>query len=147
LKVYKDNGVRKPSLRFYQGKFTLEVHNLTAEDEMSSLFKDWYIEHGKQKLQERVERYCYRMNVSPTKVQWKDQQARWGTCTKSSNIYLNWKLIMAPISIIDYVLVHELAHLRYMDHSKDYWTLVHLTLPDYEERKEWLRINGPKLCI
>lgn len=54
---------------------------------------------------------------------------------------------MSPMSIIDYVLVHELAHLRYMNHSNDYWKFVHSILPDYEKRKEWLCINGPTLTL
>lgn len=54
---------------------------------------------------------------------------------------------MSPMSIIDYVLVHELAHLRYMNHSNDYWNFVRSILPDYEQRKDWLRVNGPTLTL
>ena len=72
---------------------------------------------------------------------------RWGSCTPDGNIYLNWQILMAPMSIVDYVLVHELAHLKYLDHSPEYWRFVRSILPDYEQRKEWLRINGPTLLL
>lgn len=87
------------------------------------------------------------MGVTLNDVQLKEQRMRWGSCTSEGNIYLNWRIIMSPMSIIDYVLVHELAHLRYMNHSNDYWNFVRSILPDYEQRKDWLRVNGPTLTL
>ncbi|MNO03946.1 WLM domain protein [compost metagenome] len=55
--------------------------------------------------------------------------------------------MMAPMRVVDYVVVHELAHLKYQDHSSDFWKTIHSVMPDYEQRKEWLRINGPTLQL
>lgn len=85
--------------------------------------------------------------LQPNDVQLKEQRMRWGTCTLESNIYLNWRIIMSPMSIVDYVFVHELAHLRYMNHNNEYWNFVRSILSDYKQRKEWLRVNGLTLTI
>lgn len=92
-------------------------------------------------------RVCGAVRGAPSKLMVKEQKFRWGTCTPRGAIYLNWKLFLAPMRVVDYVIVHELAHLRYVDHSKHVWNLVRSILPDYEERKEWLRVNGPTLTI
>ena len=151
LKVYKEDGLQKVKLTFARGRFIATVPDKLDDDkkrlQLIELFKTWYLEHGKVKIQSRLKLYCAKMGVIPNDVQLKEQRMRWGTCTPEGNIYLNWRIIMSPISIIDYVLVHELAHLRYMNHSNDYWNFVRSTLPDYEQRKEWLRVNGPTLTL
>lgn len=151
LKVYKEKGLQKAQLNFVRGRFIATVpYGIAANEknqQLLDLFKTWYLEHGKAKVQSRLKLYCAKMGVTPNDVQLKEQRMRWGTCTLEGNIYLNWRIIMSPMSIVDYVLVHELAHLRYMNHSNDYWNFVHSILPDYEQRKEWLRVNGPTLTL
>ena len=108
-------------------------------------FRDWYIAHGTPKVQQRVDLFAPKLGVTPTKIRLKEQQARWGSCTKQGELLINWKLMMAPMKIIDYVMVHEIAHLLQPNHNPDFWNLVASVLPDYQERKEWLRIHGPLL--
>lgn len=150
LKVCREEA-EQVKLTFRQGKFIATVPEYMEERDkklqLTKLFKNWYLEHGKAKMQTRLDLYCARMGVNPNTVQLKEQKMRWGTCTSEGNIYLNWRIIMAPMSILDYVLVHELAHLKYMNHGNDFWHLVSSILPDYEQRKEWLRINGPTLTL
>jgi hypothetical protein len=98
-------------------------------------------------VKERIEKYSLQLKVAPCKVVIKDQKTRWGSCSKKGNINLNWRLVMAPIDIIDYVVVHELCHLRIMNHSKDFWNLVVSILPNYTEGREWLKVNGNRLGI
>src|SRR5699024_5800432 len=103
---------------------------------------------GGKKLQERVTYYQSLLNVHPTSVHLRTQHKRWGTCTPGGDIYINWRLVMAPMKVLDYVIVHELAHLVVQDHSAEFWKIVKSVLPDYDLRKEWLRINGMTLyCI
>ncbi|MBT2715419.1 M48 family metallopeptidase [Bacillus sp. ISL-57] len=151
LKVYREEGLQKAKLSFTRGRFIATLPDKIAESEkkqqMQELFKTWYLEQGKKKLQSRIDMYCAKMGVTPKHVQLKEQKMRWGSCTPEGNIYLNFRIIMTPMPIIDYVLVHELAHLKYMNHSKEYWNFVRSILPDYEQRKEWLRINGPTLTF
>lgn len=151
LKVNRSDSVTKTSLGFYQGRFHATVSSSIANEDrckqLSSLLKDWYISHGQTKVNERLAIYCPKMDLSPQKIALKEQKMRWGTCTSVGAVYLNWRIMMAPMSIVDYVIVHELAHLKHPDHSRSYWQLVRSILPDYELRKEWLRVNGPKLSI
>ncbi|MFZ7942770.1 M48 family metallopeptidase [Neobacillus sp. 19] len=151
LKVHKNETLNKPTLYFKQGRFIANIPaNMTDEEKVNKLcdlFKEWYINQGKRKVEERLRVYFPKMELEPTKIAFKEQQKRWGTCTKEGAIYLNWRILMAPMSVVDYVLVHELAHIKYPDHSADYWRFVRSILPDYEHRKEWLRINGQVLTL
>ncbi|MBT2663931.1 M48 family metallopeptidase [Bacillus sp. ISL-4] len=151
LKVYREERLQKATLAFIRGRFIAtipyRIDDYEKRQQLNELFKAWYLEHGKAKIQSRLELYCAKMGVAPNELQLKEQRMRWGTCTPEGNIYLNWRILMSPMPIIDYVLVHELAHLKYMNHSKDYWNFVRFILPDYKQRKEWLRINGPTLTF
>jgi predicted metal-dependent hydrolase len=151
LKVNKNDQLTKPLLVFKNGRFLAEVPDnmMPAEirTELYLLFKEWYIAQGYKRINERLKIYCPKMDLEPAKVAFKEQQKRWGTCTKEGTIYLNWRIMMAPMSVVDYVLVHELAHLKYADHSSDYWSFVRSIIPDYEQRKDWLRVNGLLLSI
>jgi predicted metal-dependent hydrolase len=75
----------------------------------------------------------------------RNQRSRWGSCGRDGHISLNWRLVLMPPWVRDYVLVHELMHLRRMDHSPRYWTLVAEACPDYRAARQWLRAHGPSL--
>lgn len=151
LKVFKREEAAKASLLYSQGKFMAEVPARFSSEEtkeaLRELFKAWYVKNGEKKLKERIELYGPKMLVTPSKSALKEQKMRWGTCTPAQAIYLNWRLVMAPMAILDYVLVHELAHIKHPNHSTEFWRFVASILPDYEQRKEWLRINGPLLNL
>jgi predicted metal-dependent hydrolase len=83
--------------------------------------------------------------VSVTRVSVRDQRSRWGSCGRDGHICLNWRLVQMPEWVRDYVLVHELMHLKRMDHSRAYWRLVAAAYPHYAQAREWLRRNGPAL--
>ena len=78
----------------------------------------------------------------PKKVRLSNARSRWGSCTVKGTIAINWRLVLAPIEIIDYIVVHELAHLVERNHSKRFWEKVRLHIPDYKGRKKWLKENG-----
>ena len=79
------------------------------------------------------------------KISVRNQRARWGSCGRDGHICLNWRLMAMPESVRDYVLIHELMHLRRLDHSPAYWRLVSAACPGYREARAWLRTNGPSL--
>lgn len=151
LKVTKNESVTEASLKFRNGRFFADVptafDNSTCQKLLFDLFRKWYINHGQTKIHNRIKLYSSRMECYPSKIVVKEQQSRWGSCTKNKTININWKILMAPMRIVDYVVVHELAHIEYPDHSNAFWRKVESILPDYEERKEWLRVNGPTLDL
>ena len=75
----------------------------------------------------------------------RNQRTRWGSCGRDGHISLNWRLVLMPEWVRDYVLVHELMHLRRLDHSQAYWALVEAACPDYRDARRWLRTHGPSL--
>lgn len=83
--------------------------------------------------------------VTVSSVSIRNQRTRWGSCGRDGHISLNWRLVLMPSAVRDYVLIHELMHLRRLDHSPAYWKLVAAACPDYREARQWLRKNGPAL--
>ena len=75
-----------------------------------------------------------------------DQQKRWGSCDRNGTVRLNWRIIQAPMRLVDYVVVHELQHLRHRGHGRDYWRALGTVMPDYERRREDLRQRGVELA-
>ena len=87
----------------------------------------------------RVEYYAELMGVSYGRITIREQKTRWGSCSCKGNLNFNWKLMLMPPEILDYVVVHELAHRKEMNHSRDFWKIVEQVLPDYQERRKRLR--------
>jgi predicted metal-dependent hydrolase len=83
--------------------------------------------------------------VTVSRVTVRDQRTRWGSCGRDGHISVNWRLVLMPAWVRDYVLIHELMHLRRMDHSRRYWRLVAEACPEYQEARRWLREHGPSL--
>ncbi len=109
------------------------------------LFKDWYIEKAKLKLVPLSEFYAKHLGVSFNRILISDLKYRWGSCTPSNNLNFNWRLIKAPMRVIEYVIVHELAHLLEPNHTAKFWGIIKTQLPDYLSTKEWLKRHGSLL--
>ena len=90
-------------------------------------------------IPERVEYYAELMGVSYGRITIREKKTRWGSCSCKGNLNFNWKLMLMPPEILDYVVVHELAHRKEMNHSRDFWKIVEQVLPDYQERRKRLR--------
>ena len=144
LQLVDDNTVKKPVVRLYRGK--LYVNTPTRNEEViHKAISKWYLDKAKEKIPERVAYYEKFFVEKRGRIEIKDQKKRWASCTKEGNLTFNWKGIIAPANILDYIIVHEMCHLRYMNHSKEFWEMLGRVLPDYESRKEWLMNNGIKL--
>lgn len=110
-------------------------------------FEQFYKEECKKFLAERYEVYKDKIPVQPKKIEVRQMSTRWGSCTPSGNININWNCIMAPQFVFDYILVHELVHLKYHRHDNDFWQTVGFIVPNYESAKDWLMRNGVKMKI
>jgi len=104
--------------------------------------ESWYKKEATLKIQESVLAMQKRMDKLPTKISVKTQKKRWGSCTSKGHILLNWRLILAPQEVLDYVILHELCHLYFMDHSPKFWAKVSEFDPKYKEKRDWLKRNG-----
>lgn len=114
---------------------------------LKKIVRSWYYAEAGKVLAERIAVYAPKLAVNPRKVAVKEHRRQWGSCTRKGSLNFNWKLIMAPIEIVDYVVVHELSHLRHLNHSREFWRTVEAIVPDYKQRRKWLKTNGHKLEI
>ncbi len=105
----------------------------------------WFREEARVVLFGKVQAWAKAMRVKPNRVFIRDQRTRWGSCSSSGSLNLSFRLVMAPERMADYVVVHELAHLKFRNHSRDFWGFVESFIPDYKERQKWFRENGRML--
>jgi predicted metal-dependent hydrolase len=109
--------------------------------------EDWYRTQARTKLASRIRAWSERMGIKYGRLLVTSPEKRWGSCDTSSNVRINWRIMMAPRSLVDYVLVHELCHVRHRNHSDAFWRLLASVMPDYERRRDALRKLGPRLSL
>ena len=119
----------------------------SSPERVKAALTGWYKDHSRKKLREKATRYSKIICVAPASVNIKNFQSRWGNCRPDGKVEFNWKIIMAPNRIVDYVVVHELCHLKQPDHSSLFWREVGQIIPEYQECKHWLKENGRWLEI
>ena len=113
--------------------------------DLSESKRNVYIRKAKETITKRVSYFARLMGVSYRNITIREQKTRWGSCSSEKNLNFNWKLILAPPEVLDYVVVHELCHLKEMNHSKAFWDEVEKVMPEYETYKLWLKENGWRL--
>ena len=129
-------------LKLTAGRFRL----LRGEvDRGRNHFIDWYTEHARRWLRRKVQGWAPRIGVEPKGVEVRDLGFRWGSCGKRGVLLFHWASILLPPSIVEYLVVHELAHLVEPNHTPNFWLTVERTMPDYEARKAWLAEHGGRL--
>lgn len=149
LKVLTDGKLQKTEVRV-RGRCVEVISdsaaNLTADKIKHSLLQ-WYRERAEEYLSEKVTAYARKMALSRPTVLIRDQQKRWASCDSKGQLRFNWRIIMAPAKVIDYVVVHELCHLTHHDHSRSFWKHLGMVMPDYEKRQEMLCKEGPTYTL
>lgn len=101
-----------------------------------------YRDKAREIFEQKVSYYAQMMGVSYGRIAIRDQKTRWGSCSGEGNLNFNWRLIFAPAGVLDYVVVHELAHRKEMNHSPRFWRVVEDTMPEYRKYQKWLKENG-----
>lgn len=107
----------------------------------------WYKKQAKSIITRQVEYYSRQMKTSYGSITFSDTKSQWGSCTHENNLQFSWRLIMTPILVVNYVVVHELAHTMEKNHSKDFWRIVRSYCPSYNRQRKWLRENGNNLIV
>lgn len=136
-------------LQLRNGRFTLR-RDLVEHGEMAAAkaaFRDYYIARGLDRIRRRVDYYTPKVGVTATAVDVREIGNRWASCSPAGALAFHWKCMMAPQTIVDYIVVHELCHFYHRDHTDAFWNEVDKVIPDYRERKEWLRKNGAGLDV
>ncbi|MDR3539865.1 MAG: SprT family zinc-dependent metalloprotease [Desulfosporosinus sp.] len=142
---------RYTSVNLTEGQFLVSINRDVPQEKrratVQKKLEQWYISKAKEFINERIAVFTPKIGVTVKTVRFKNQKTRWGSCSQKGNLNFNWKLVMAPTFIIDYVIVHELCHFIQMNHSQEFWRLVGNLIPDYIERRKWLKKNGIKLKL
>ncbi len=146
LEVMPTGHLKKPYVRLYQGKFWVHTFSKEAPIVREAL-RGWYREKAVEQIAERVRFFAPKIGVQPGQIRVKEQRRIWGSCSAKGNLNFNWKTVMAPSPVLNYIIVHELCHLKHHNHSRKFWDLVYSIMPDYKERKEWLKRYGGRLQI
>lgn len=140
LQVLPGNGVAK--VRKVHGALQVVLPKKLGNDGVRTLALDWYREKALEHIPARVEHLAREMRVKPSRITIRQQRSRWGSCSAGGTLSLNMRLMMTPTAVLDYVLVHELAHLKELNHSRRFWRIVAEHCPDAARQRDWLREHG-----
>jgi predicted metal-dependent hydrolase len=121
--------------------------DLRGDDLLIHPVEAWYRDRARESICLLVADWAKRMNVRPSKISIRDQSTRWGSCSSRGSLSFNWRLVMAPPEVMEYVVIHELAHLVEPNHGTGFWSLLEGHCPRYLEHKRWLREYGPELSM
>lgn len=137
------------SVKLKNGRLVVQVPPAVHKREqyIHDALEQWYREHALEKLQQKVDRYSKIIGVTPSSVVIKTFKGRWGGCDTKGKLDFNWKIIIAPNRIVDYVVAHELCHLHHHNHSPEFWKCVNRVFSDYLDCKDWLKANAHSLAI
>jgi Predicted metal-dependent hydrolase len=130
------------SLKEGKFEFTIFDRKKSYNDTVKKLMFAWYQGRARRLLVKKTKIFSESMGVSPQSITVKDYKSRWGACSIKGHLFFNWRIIMAPIKIIDYLVVHELCHLLEYNHSKNFWNHVSNNCVHYEKSRKWLKEFG-----
>ena len=126
-------------------EWVLRQRAALAQDRFSLEDRQRLRAQARAELPLRLQELADQHGLPVTRISIRNQRTRWGSCGRDGHVCLNWRLVVMPDWVRDYVIVHELMHLKRMDHSPAYWRLVAAAYPRYREARQWLRAHGPEL--
>jgi predicted metal-dependent hydrolase len=146
LQLLLNENLYKPVVKLSDGK--LNISTPTKDQTiLKNTLQKWYKREAKKIILKRLEFYKLKFSIEPGIIKIKEQKKRWGSCSSKGNIYFNWRTVMAPSPVIDYIIVHEMSHLIHKNHSPKFWESVETILPDYKARRKWLRDYGVRMDL
>ncbi|MGI5921827.1 MAG: M48 family metallopeptidase [Syntrophomonadaceae bacterium] len=146
LDLVIDSTLKKPLVNLYDHRLMVSTPS-DDKNVIRTAVESWYRYMADKHIRTRIEHYQSIIGVFPSRVTIKEQKSRWGSCSSKGNLNFNWKAIMAPADVMDYLIIHEMCHLIHLNHSRDFWNLVSAIMPNYKVFKDWLRKNGMKLSL
>lgn len=140
--------VPEPEIQFDGNRFELRVPEggqVNVRRKQQAVV-DWYIREASETLPKRANDYMAKLGLDDVEIEVRTLKRRWGEY-RPGEVTLHWRLILAPRKIQDYVVAHELAHFKHEEHSDGFWNTVGTLVPDFRERREWLRVKGGTLTV
>jgi predicted metal-dependent hydrolase len=137
---------RRPSSSVTENTLRLAKHHV-EDTSVERALETLYRRKARDTFEERAEYFAEEMGVEYEKIDVRRQRTKWGSCSTTGTLGLNWRLMMAPQEIVDYIVIHELAHLRESNHTDSFWSLVAEHDPEYQEHSRWLEENSTRLIF
>lgn len=128
----------------FDGKFLLPKEH---KEKAKELFIKWYKKKAKEVIKQRVALYSKQVSTAYKRIRITDASRRWGSCSQKGDLNFSWRIVMAPLRVLDYIVVHEMVHLLEKNHSKRFWERVGIHFPDYKACRNWLKEKGFSLTI
>jgi predicted metal-dependent hydrolase len=145
----KPSSINKVKIERLEQEFIIHFPNISEGKEKNELIQialvDWLKQQALTAVENCVSLHADKYKLNPRKIRIKTQKSRWGSCGIHNDINLNWLLILAPADVLEYVVVHELCHIKERNHSARFWQLVEAHLPEYKKSRKWLKQNGSQL--
>jgi predicted metal-dependent hydrolase len=131
-----------PTVYLEGNQIILNLPSNNTDTIVQTMLKQWYVKKSSEILSSRTTFWSSKISVNPKRITIKEQKTRWGSCSSKGNINYNWRIIMAPPEVVDYLVIHELCHLRVPNHSELFWQEVSKYSPHFQKHRDWLRANG-----
>lgn len=146
IKIFQESTIEQDFVKFEHG--LLHIYVKQFEDEKIQLaLKRFYYQQCKAIVEKSISSYQSYFKTKPRSIRITDSQTTWGTCDSRHQLTFNWRLAMAPQSVIDYVVVHEMCHMVHLNHDRSFWRLVGKIMPDYKEKENWLAFSNWKMTV
>jgi predicted metal-dependent hydrolase len=137
---------QRPASQVVETEFRLAQHHV-EQTSIKRALETLYRRKGRELFEKRADHFADEMGVEYDKIEIRNQRTKWGSCSTTGTLGLNWRLMMAPSDVVDYIVIHELAHLREQNHTEEFWSLVEASDPEYKEHARWLEDNGTQLTF
>ena len=144
LKIKDTN---RDNVYLYKNNIIVEVNNNFNATYIRNILKTWYISESKKYLIKTTSYYEILIGVAANKLLFGKYKSKWGSCNSKRIISYDWRIIMAPLEVIHYLIIHELCHIKYLNHSNNFWNTVEKYMANYKLQKQWLKTNSSKLIL
>jgi predicted metal-dependent hydrolase len=146
IQIFEDINITQDYVVFEGDKLHIYVKQL-EDEKIQKALKRYYYQQCKALVQKSIQSYQSHFKTKPRSIRISDSKTTWGTCDSKLQFTFNWKLAMAPLKVIDYVVVHEMCHMVHLNHDRSFWRLVGKIIPDYKERENWLALSSWKMTV
>jgi predicted metal-dependent hydrolase len=146
IQISQDIDIKQDHVVFEGDKLHIYVKQL-EDERIKQALKRFYYQQCKALVERSIQSYRSSFKLKPRSIRITDNKSTWGTCDSKLQLTFNWKLAMAPLQVIDYVVVHEMCHMVHLNHDRSFWRLVGKILPDYEQRQNWLALSSWKMIV
>lgn len=146
IQIFQDSTIDQDYVKYEENKLFIYV-KYPEDEKIKQALKRFYYQQCKSLVERSISSYQSYFKTKPRSIRISDSQTTWGTCDSRHQLTFNWRLAMAPQSVINYVVIHEMCHMVHLNHDRSFWRLVGKIMPDYKEKENWLALSNWKMTV